>query len=145
MKINFDRGNLSFNAGLILIKEFICKIVLDKLISKHFQTVDNTIRTHKDVENLLQKIYQQLAGYFMDDDSDELTVDPIFTNLLDKRSLASQPTMSCFFNRMDEIISEKEQKLENLLFVYLCSFGLWVTGILSLTIMDSAEPLANRL
>lgn len=145
MKINFDRGNLSFNAGLILIKEFICKIVLDKLISKHFQTVDNTIRTHKDAENLLQKIYQQLADYFMDDDSDELTVDLIFTNLLDKGSLASQPTMSCFFNRMDEIISEKEQKLENLLFVYLCSFGLWVTGILSLTIMDSAEPLANRL
>lgn len=48
-------------------------------------------------------MYQQLAGYFTDDDSDELTCDPIFTNLLDKEYLASQPTMSRFFNRMDDI------------------------------------------
>ena len=52
---------------------------------------------------MLQKIYKQLAGYFTDDDSDELTTDPIFTNLLNKDSLASQPTMSRFFNRMDDV------------------------------------------
>jgi len=103
IKINFDGGDLSSDAGLLLLKEFICKIGLDKLIEQHFQTNDNTIRIHKDGENLLQKIYQQLAGYFTDDDSDELTTDPIFTTLLDKDSLASQPTMSRFFNRMDDI------------------------------------------
>jgi len=103
IKINFDGGDLSSDAGLLLLKEFICKIGLDKLIEQHFQTNDNTIRIHKDSENLLQKIYQQLAGYFTDDDSDELTTDPIFTTLLDKDSLASQPTMSRFFNRMDDI------------------------------------------
>lgn len=103
IKINFDGGDLSSDAGLLLIKEFICKIELDKLVEQHFQTDDKTVRTHKDAQNLLQKIYQQLAGYFTDDDSDELTNDPIFTNLLDKDSLASQPTMSRFFNRMDDI------------------------------------------
>lgn len=103
IKINFDGGDLSSDAGLLLLKEFICKIGLDKLIEQHFQTNDKTIRIHKDKENLLQKIYQQLAGYFTDDDSDELTLDPIFTALLDKDSLASQPTMSRFFNRMDDI------------------------------------------
>lgn len=103
IKINFDGGDLSSDAGLLLLKEFICKIGLDKLIEQHFQTYDKTIRIHKDKENLLQKIYQQLAGYFTDDDSDELTTDPIFTALLDKGSLASQPTMSRFFNRMDDI------------------------------------------
>ncbi len=103
IKINFDGGDLSSDAGLLLIKEFICKIGLDKLIEQYFQTDDKTVRIHKDAQNLLQKIYQQLAGYFTDDDSDELTVDPIFTNLLNKGSLASQPTMSRFFNRMDEI------------------------------------------
>jgi hypothetical protein len=103
IKINFDGGDLSSDAGLLLIKEFICKIGLDKLIEQHFQTNDKTIRVHKDSENLLQKMYQQLAGYFTDDDSDELTTDPIFTNLLDKDLLASQPTMSRFFNRMDDI------------------------------------------
>lgn len=103
IKINFDGGDLSSDAGMLLIKEFICKIGLDKLIKQHFQTNDKTIRIHKDDENLLQKIYQQLAGYFTDDDSDELTTDPIFTNLLNKDTLASQPTMSRFFNRMDDI------------------------------------------
>jgi hypothetical protein len=103
IKINFDGGDLSSDAGLLLLKEFICKIGIDKLIEQHFQTNDKTIRIHKDKENLLQKIYQQLAGYFTDDDSDELTTNPIFTALLDKNSLASQPTMSRFFNRMDDI------------------------------------------
>ncbi len=103
IKINFDGGDLSSDAGLLLLKEFICKIGLDKLIELHFQTNDKTIRIHKDKDNLLQKIYQQLSGYFTNDDSDELTTDPIFTTLLDKDSLASQPTMSRFFNRMDDI------------------------------------------
>lgn len=103
IKINFNGGDLSSDAGLLLLKEFIHKIGLDKLIEQHFQTNDKTIRIHKDGENLLQKIYQQLAGYFTDDDSDELTTDPIFTSLLDKDLLASQPTMSRFFNRMDDI------------------------------------------
>ena len=103
IKINFDGGDLSSDAGLILLKEFVCKIGLDQLLKEHFQTNDTTIRFHKDNENLLQKIYQQLAGYFTDDDSDELTTDPIFTNLLNKDSLASQPTMSRFFNRMDDV------------------------------------------
>ncbi len=103
LKINFNGGDLSSDAGLLLIKEFICKIGLDTLIEQHFQTNDKTIRIHKDKENLLQKIYQQLAGYFADNDSDELTSDPVFTSLLDKDSLASQPTMSRFFNRMDDV------------------------------------------
>ncbi|MFV0465785.1 MAG: IS1380 family transposase [Lachnospiraceae bacterium] len=103
IKINFDGGDLSSDAGLLLLKEFICKIGLDKLIKQYFQTNDKTIRIHKDHENLLQKVYQQLAGYFPDDDSDELTTDPVFTNLLNKVSLASQPTMSRFFNRMDDM------------------------------------------
>jgi len=103
IKINFDGGDLSSDAGLLLLKEFTYKIGLDKLIEQHFQTNDKTIRIHKDGENLLQKIYQQLAGYFTDDDSDELTTDPVFINMLNKDTLASQPTMSRFFNRMDDI------------------------------------------
>ena len=103
IKLNFSGGDLSSDAGLLLLKEFICKVDLDKLIKQHFKTNDKKSRFHKDGENLLQKMYQQLAGYFTDDDSDELTCDPIFTNLLDKEYLASQPTMSRFFNRMDDI------------------------------------------
>ncbi len=71
IKINFDGGDLSSDAGLLLIKE-------------------------------LQMIYMIIAGYFEDDSSDELTNDPVFKAVLNKDTLASQPTISRFHNRMDE-------------------------------------------
>ena len=43
-----------------------------------------------------------IAGYFEDDTSDELTNDPVFKAVLNKGTLASQPTISRFHNRMDE-------------------------------------------
>ena len=49
---------------------------------------------------LLQMIYMIMAGYFEDDASDELTKDPVFKAVLEKSALASQPTVSRFFNRM---------------------------------------------
>ena len=47
-------------------------------------------------------IYQIISAYFEDDCADELTIDPVFNAILEKNSLASQPTLSRFFNRMDE-------------------------------------------
>ena len=58
IKINFDGGDLSSDAGLLLIKEFVAKIGFTKLIKKKFKTNDKSIRFHKDHENLLQMIYQ---------------------------------------------------------------------------------------
>ena len=46
-------------------------------------------------------IYMIIAGYFKDDASDERTNDPVFKSILGKDSPASQPTVSRFFNRMD--------------------------------------------
>ena len=103
IKINFDGGDLSSDAGLLLIKEFVSKLGIDKLFSHAFKTNDSaSFRYHTDKENLLQMIYMIIAGYFEDDDSDELTNDPVFKAVLNKDALASQPTVSRFFNRMDE-------------------------------------------
>ena len=103
IKINFDGGDLSSDAGLLLIKEFVSKLGIDKLLGKAFKTNDSALfRYHTDQENLLQMIYMIIAGYFEDDDSDELTNDPVFKSILEKDALASQPTVSRFFNRMDE-------------------------------------------
>lgn len=103
IRLNFNGGDLSSDTGLFLIKEFAHKIGFENLIKSIFKTNDSaTFRIHKDSENLLQKIYQVIAGYFQDDDSDELTKDPVFNSILDKEALASQPTMSRFFNRLDE-------------------------------------------
>lgn len=102
IKINFDGGDLSSDAGLLLIKEFVCKLGFIKLLKSAFKTNDKAIRFHKDDENLWQVIYQILGSYFEDDCADELINDPVLTALLDKKALASQPTLSRFFNRMDE-------------------------------------------
>ena len=101
-KINFNGGELSSDSGLILIKEFIHKLGIDTLLKNTFST-DTKLRYHTDDSNLLQRIYQQIAGYFQDDDADELAKDPIFTQLLGKDRLASQPTLSRFMNRLDDI------------------------------------------
>ena len=103
IKINFDGGDLSSDAGLLLIKEFVSKLGIDKLFSRSFKTNDSaSFRYHTDKENLLQMIYMIIAGYFEDDASDELTNDPVFKAVLNKDALASQTTVSRFFNRMDE-------------------------------------------
>ena len=108
LKINFDGGDLSSDAGLLLIKEFAEKVGLVKLIYRLFKTNDTaTSRIHIDPDNLLQMIYQTIAAYFEDDCSDELTVDPVFTAILGKSALASQPTISRFYNRMDETTLEQ--------------------------------------
>ena len=102
IKINFNGGDLSSDSGLLLIKEFAAKIGFLKLIKNKFKTNDKSVRFHKDNENLMQMLFQIISAYFQDDCADELTADPVFTTILEKDRLASQPTLSRFFNRMDE-------------------------------------------
>jgi len=102
-KLNFDGGDLSSDSGLLLIKEFAQKLGFTKLLKAEFQTTDTaSSRTHKDDENLWQVIYQIYGAYFQDDCADELTNDPVLKAVLGKEALASQPTLSRFFNRMDD-------------------------------------------
>ena len=103
LKLNFNGGDLSSDAGLLLIKEFAYKLGFVNILKKEFKTSDSaSFRFHKDDENLWQVIYQILGAYFEDDCADELTNDPVLTAILSKKVLASQPTLSRFFNRMDE-------------------------------------------
>ncbi|MCD8218182.1 MAG: IS1380 family transposase [Clostridiales bacterium] len=102
IKINFDGGDLPSDAGLLLFKEFLFKIGADKIINNLFKTNDTAgHRIHKDGDILLQVIYQIINAYFEDDCADELTNEPVMTAILNKDALASQPTLSRFYNRMD--------------------------------------------
>ena len=102
IKINFNSGDLSSDGGLLLIKEFAARVDLIKLVNKLFKTNDHTAcRMHTDPDNLMQTIYQIIAAYFEDDCADELTKDPVMNAILEKDRLASQPTLSRFWNRMD--------------------------------------------
>ena len=116
IKINFDGGDLSSDAGLLLIKEFISRLGIERILNRSFKTNDSAVfRYHTDRDNLLQMIYMIMAGYFEDDASDELTKDPIFKAVLEKSALASQPTVSRFFNRMDEDTLKQFQEISQIL------------------------------
>ena len=116
IKINFDGGDLSSDAGLLLIKEFISKLDIERILNRSFKTNDSAVfRYHTDRDNLLQMIYMIMAGYFEDDASDELTKDPVFKAVLEKSALASQPTVSRFFNRMDEDTLKQFQEISQIL------------------------------
>ena len=107
-KINFLGGDLSSDAGLLLIKEFTCKLGFEKILKSEFKTNDTAkTRIHKDDENLWQMVYQILGAYFEDDCADKLINDPVLTTILGKNVLASQPTLSRFFNRMDDTTLRK--------------------------------------
>ena len=107
---------MSSDAGLLLIKEFISKLGIERLLNRSFKINDSAVfRYHTDRDNLLQMIYMIMAGYFEDDASDELTKDPVFKAVLEKSALASQPTVSRFFNRMDEDTLKQFQEISQIL------------------------------
>ena len=116
IKINFDGGDLSSDAGLLLFKEFLFKIGAVRLVNRMFKTNDTAwFRVHKDDTNLMQVIYQIISSYFEDDCADELTNEPVMTVILEKDALASQPTLSRFFNRMDgDTLSQLNQIIREL-------------------------------
>ena len=102
IEIRFDGGELSSDSGLFLLKEFLHQIGFTDVLEDMFSTTGTAAsRVHSDVENLLQVMYQIFAGYFEDDRADSLSHEPVITACLGKDSLASQPTMSRFFNRLD--------------------------------------------
>ena len=133
IKINFDGGDLSSDAGLLLIKEFVSKLGIERLLNHSFKTNDPAVfRYHTDRDNLLQMIYMIMAGYFEDDASDELTNDPVFKAVLGKFALASQPTVSRFFNRMDEDTLKQFQEISRILRKRLYSIQMPQAVILDL-------------
>ena len=73
-----------------------------KLVKRLFHTNDSAwYCIHKDDDDLLQVIYQIFAAYFEDDCADGLTNETVMSAVLEKDALASQPTLSRSFNRMD--------------------------------------------
>lgn len=114
-RVNFDGGNLSSDGGLLLLKEFYHKLGVKALLKKHFHTTDSaSFRIHKDHENLLQMLYQITGAYFQDDHADSLRNDPVLNAVIGKTTLASQPTLSRFHNRMDTQSLEQLEEIQRI-------------------------------
>ena len=55
--VNFDGGELSSDGGLLMIREFLHSLGIEKILKNTFKINDTaSSRTHKDDENLLQMI-----------------------------------------------------------------------------------------
>ena len=116
IKVNFDGGDLSSDSGLLVIKEFDEKIGFSQVIKDVVKVFDSVNHTdHKNEDVLLQKIYQNIAGYHADNDADELKNDPVFTTVLNKENLASQPTISRLNTKLDEDTLKQLQKVNEIL------------------------------
>ena len=46
IKINFDGGDLSSDAGLLLIKEFISRLGIERILNRSFKTNDPVLKLY---------------------------------------------------------------------------------------------------
>lgn len=94
-------GNLSTDAGLILVKEFMDSIGFTKLANQFLHFKDERHYWIHDNSSLLEQVlFQLIAGYPADSSATLLKEDPIFRLVLDKESIASQPSLSRFWDRI---------------------------------------------
>ncbi|MBU0558200.1 MAG: transposase [Bacteroidetes bacterium] len=97
---DFDGGNISSNAGLIILKEVEKNIGIIKAIESVLEDRrDSRYVEHQYSEMLSQRVFQIASGYEDANDCNSLKDDPILKLCTDKlplsdNPLASQPTMS---------------------------------------------------
>lgn len=113
IKLTNDGGSLSSDTGAFIFREFDEEIGFSKTLAQHLNLKDSRAYFVHSNENLLrQKIYQMIAGYSKDDAADQLTKDPVFTQIIGTPALASQPSLSRIFKRFDQT-SIKQLELAN--------------------------------
>lgn len=116
IKINFNGGDLTSDSSLLLYKEFDEKIGFSEAIRENIDLEDGIKhRKHANEDIVLQKIYQNIAGYHTDDNADELRVDPALTTILGKEKLASQPTISRLNNKLTKDTLKQFEKINEIL------------------------------
>ena len=102
--LNFNGGQITSDAGLLLLRQFDEQLALTKKVKGLFNDWRNPVFIeHHTHEMLRQRIYQIAAGYEDCDDADTLRSDPTFQTIVGKSNpLASQPTLSRLENHADE-------------------------------------------
>ena len=109
--VSHSGGNLSSDSGLILVKEFMNRFNVSQIIKENIQIQDDRLYYVHGNESILEQIMLQLiAGYPTDSSADVLATDPIFQAVLNKKQLASQPSISRFWDRIStKNISQLQQ------------------------------------
>ena len=88
IKINFDGGDLSSDAGLLLIKEFISKLGIERLLNRSFKTNDPVFKAV--LENSALASQPTVARFFNRTDEDTLKQFQEISRILRKRIYSIQ-------------------------------------------------------
>lgn len=118
-----DGGSISTDTGEFIFREFDEKIGFSKTLAQHLKIMDTRayfVHTNKNL--LRQKIYKMITGYSEDAAADQLTKDPVFTQIIGTPALASQPSLSRFFKRFDKrdlhnIVHDLQEKSIGIVFI----------------------------
>lgn len=114
--VSHSGGNLSSDSGLILAKEFMNKFEFSQILCKNIQIQDDRLYHVHENESILEQIILQLiAGYPTDSSANILATDPIFQAVLSKKRLASQSSISRFWDRISTENIVQLQKVNQIL------------------------------
>ena len=95
-------GQLSSDGGLTLCVELMAKFQFTNLADNLLKFNDHRqYCRHSNSSILMQLVMQIIAGYNTDSAATSLVAEPLFKLLLDKPALASQATISRFWQRID--------------------------------------------
>lgn len=101
ISISHTGGNLSSDGGLVLVREFLDALGFSRLLRENVHILDERkYCTHENHALLEQLLLQMIAGYPTDSSANLLARDPVFQLVLGKERLASQPTLSRFWQRL---------------------------------------------
>jgi hypothetical protein len=104
LRVDFDGGTITSDAGLMLIREFDQKLGLTADVAGRItDTRDERYVKHDMLTLIRQREYQIIAGYEDANDADRLKDDPTFQTVASESSeaLGSQPTISRLENDVD--------------------------------------------
>jgi hypothetical protein len=102
----FDGGNVSSDGGLMLVAEADAALGLTAKLAQCLPDHRDPAKVRHELREMLsQRVYQIACGYEDCNDADDLRFDPIFKTAVGRLpqsdpSLASQPTLSRFENRV---------------------------------------------
>jgi len=142
--LDFDGGRLSSDAGVVLLKDIDAQLGLTHNLAAVLSDPRDPRRIHFTLEDLIkQRVFQIAAGYEDANDSNTLRDDPIFKLLLDRlpetgASLASQPTLSRFENRVSR--PELYRLALELLHQFIASYAS-APKVIVLDVDDTEDPV----
>lgn len=103
LHVSHTGGRLSSDSGLVLVDELMNAFHFEEYSKQLISFNDNRLYwRHSNQKILKQIVLQLIAGYKADSSADILRYDPVLQVLSLEDALASQPTISHFFDRITE-------------------------------------------